>query len=256
VSTLKPNHSAHETNKNGDETSNHRKFLQSELMKRNAYDITESDTSFKRRQEPSGLRKKQYTDSNDDDLLKEDGIGASKGKIVKADEIDFDALVNKKTLHHQASSVLSVTFDKKKREPGFHCNICSTVYKDNLAYLDHLKSKAHRQREQQLTNDYHKQQKQEDIVEVIETHEKLTEQKSKQNQSLAEEQEYDFQEAVKQRMAQEEMEREEKCKRRKEQKAKLKETAPPPDEVAAISQEEAEMAQLMGFSGFGTSKQK
>lgn len=57
---------------------------------------------------------------------KEDGNALGQ---LRADQINFDAVVNKTQL------VIS------SKQPGFYCEVCDKTFKDNNAFLEHINSK-------------------------------------------------------------------------------------------------------------------
>jgi U4/U6.U5 tri-snRNP component SNU23 len=123
-----------------------------------------------------------------------------------------------------------VVGDSKKQQPGFYCEACDFTCKDNLTYLDHCNSLRH------LKNTGKSLNFGSGTVEGVKDRLKLL---AEQRQEKA----YSLQERV-QRAQQEEDETKQRRKENKKQKKASVEEVEVDDEMAA----------LMGFSGFSTTK--
>ncbi|EST08502.1 Zinc finger, U1-type [Kalmanozyma brasiliensis GHG001] len=144
---------------------------------------------------------------------------------------------------------------KGQTGPGFYCEVCRKLLKDNLAYLDHVNGRGHLMRIGQST-----QQDRATLDEVLETLEEL---RRKQAEGAAGKKSavYDFDERIRRIAEQEEKEREEKRAKRRQQKTTKKSGSNPAGadtEQAAPEGGDAEDAMMaaMGFGGFGSTKKR
>ncbi|KAF7725764.1 zinc finger, matrin-type 2 [Apophysomyces ossiformis] len=126
------------------------------------------------------------------------------------------------------------------RQPGFYCKVCDLVVKDNVNYLDHINGRKH-----QLNMGISMKVERSTVDSVKE---RLAMLKRKREEPKKE---YDLDTRLDELKRQEEEEkrrRKEKKRQKKEAKKKKNETStePPP--------EGDDMAKMMGFAGFGSSK--
>lgn len=139
----------------------------------------------------------------------------------------------------------------QQRGPGFYCDVCRKLLKDNLAYLDHVNGRVHLMRIGQST-----QQDRATLQDVKAKFAELRErmgQDGAQSKSMA----YDFDARIKAiAEAQEREDADKKDKKReerlrkKQKKTQVDDDAIPPPEPDS---EDAMMA-AMGFGGFGSTK--
>ncbi|KAF8894013.1 hypothetical protein BD779DRAFT_1504743 [Infundibulicybe gibba] len=124
-------------------------------------------------------------------------------------------------------------------QPGFHCETCNRTYKDSVGYLDHINSRAHLRALGQTTK------LERSTLEQVRTRIAFLREKTKEASSAKA---FDFDQRLAEVKAKELAIRAEK----KAQKQAEKERARL--ELVKDSAPNDEMAQLMGFGGFGSSK--
>ncbi|TKY86405.1 hypothetical protein EX895_004554 [Sporisorium graminicola] len=148
---------------------------------------------------------------------------------------------------------------KGQTGPGFYCEVCRKLLKDNLAYLDHINGRVHLMRIGQST-----QQDRATLQDVQDMLDKLTREAEAaaggggKNSAV-----YDFDRRIQQIAEQEEKEREAKREKRRQQKL-LKRSASSNNEPQAAAEAgaaegndaEAAMIAAMGFGGFGSTKKR
>ncbi|CBQ72356.1 conserved hypothetical protein [Sporisorium reilianum SRZ2] len=139
---------------------------------------------------------------------------------------------------------------KGQTGPGFYCEVCRKLLKDNLAYLDHINGRVHLMRIGQST-----QQDRATLDEVYQMLDKLTseaEAGGASKNSVV----YDFDRRIQQIAEQEEKAREEKRAKRRQQKQLKKSASSHAEPQAAAQDGEAAMMAAMGFGGFGSTKKR
>ncbi|TPX36965.1 hypothetical protein SmJEL517_g01000 [Synchytrium microbalum] len=149
--------------------------------------------------------------------------------------------------HLNKTQVVTVSSDAN-RQPGYYCDVCDCTLKDSVAYLDHINGKRHQ------GNLGVSMRVERSTVEQVRA--KLASLKKKIDQPAPE---YDLDKRVEQIKQQEVRDKEARKQEKKERKKKDKEEkaaalAPVKDEEARPM--DPEMAALMGFGDFGTSKKK
>ncbi|KAJ7497454.1 hypothetical protein FB451DRAFT_1211525 [Mycena latifolia] len=125
-------------------------------------------------------------------------------------------------------------------QPGFHCETCNRTYKDSVGYLDHINSRAHLRALGQTTK------LERSTLEQVRARIALLREKTKEATSAKA---YDFDKRLAQLKAREIAIREEKKAAKQAEKEKIR---------LAMVQDTAggddEMARMMGFGGFASSK--
>ncbi|CDU25685.1 related to SNU23-component of snRNP involved in mRNA splicing [Sporisorium scitamineum] len=148
---------------------------------------------------------------------------------------------------------------KGQTGPGFYCEVCKKLLKDNLAYLDHINGRVHLMRIGQST-----QQDRATLQEVQEMLDKLTrEAEASAGGGGKKSDVYDFDRRIQQIAEQEQKAREEKRAKRRQQKLlKKSATSSIEHEVAGEAgtaeeqDNEAAIMAAMGFGGFGSTKKR
>ncbi|KAJ3840284.1 hypothetical protein F5878DRAFT_78525 [Lentinula raphanica] len=125
-------------------------------------------------------------------------------------------------------------------QPGFYCETCNRTYKDTTGYLDHINSRAHLRAIGQSTR------LERSTLEQVRARIALLREKTKE---AANAKAYDFDQRLAEVKAKEAAIREEKKAAKKAQKEKAL-----AEQLAANDPETDEMAKMMGFGGFGSSK--
>lgn len=131
---------------------------------------------------------------------------------------------------------------KRGKGAGFYCEACDLTFKDNLQWVEHLNSHQH-----QVATGTSGEVKRATVEEV---RERLAWLKRRIDEE-ARQGEEDLGERLKLRGEQEEREREERRAKRREKRRK---NEPEEDETAIKHEGDDEMASMMGFGGFGTTK--
>lgn len=154
-------------------------------------------------------------------------------KPVSRDTLNFNTDLNKRQVI--ASNIVST----RGKSFGFYCEVCDLTFKDNLKYVDHLNSKPHLIRSGEVNKE-----KTVTLNEVKERYELLV---KKLDERLNESEKYDIKKRIAKRLA-----FEEELKQRKLAKKRAKRSKS--DHVIQTNDGDDEMAKLMGFGGFGSTK--
>ena len=162
--------------------------------------------------------------------------------------------------------MVDLTADSAKGQtgPGFYCETCRKLLKDNLAYLDHINGRYHLMRIGQST--------QQDRATLQEVEQMLDELRSKHaadaerggGGKATASASYDFDQQIQQIAEQEQKAREDKREKRRLRKQQSKTSIstthahPIPTTAAAEQDNSAETAMMaaMGFGGFGSTKKR
>jgi len=126
--------------------------------------------------------------------------------------------------------------------PGFYCEACDRTYKDSNAYLDHINGRAHLRALGQTTKISRS------TVEQVRARIAYLREKTKEASTAKS---YDFEQRLADIKAKEAAVRAEKKQAKKAEKEKAR-VELVKDSVTI--QEESDMMQMLGFSGFGSTK--
>ncbi|KAJ7091227.1 hypothetical protein C8R44DRAFT_835856 [Mycena epipterygia] len=124
-------------------------------------------------------------------------------------------------------------------QPGFHCETCNRTYKDSVGYLDHINSRAHLRALGQTTK------LERSTLEQVRARIALLREKTKEATSAKA---FDFDKRLADLKAKELAIREEKKAAKQAEKEKIR------LELVKDSAGDDEMARMMGFGGFGSTK--
>ncbi|KAG8931556.1 hypothetical protein FRC02_002544 [Tulasnella sp. 418] len=127
-------------------------------------------------------------------------------------------------------------------QPGFYCEVCKRTSKDSAAYLDHINGRSHLRRLGQTTNIARSN------VEQVRARIAFLREKTR---AAANAKAFDFDQRLKEvREKEQAVRREQRDKKKAAKEARRIETA----QAVGENNEGDDIARLMGFGGFGTSK--
>ncbi|KAK9766102.1 U4/U6.U5 snRNP associated protein [Basidiobolus ranarum] len=149
---------------------------------------------------------------------------------AREDKVNFDSGVGKIKVVQAVAGVAS-------KQPGFYCEVCDCVVKDSANYLDHINGRKH---QSNLGMSMKVERSSLDQIKA-----KLASLKKKDEKPK----EYNFEERVEAARKQEEESKQRKREKKKEKKREIE-----TQQAAELGEMDPEMAAMMGFGGFGTSK--
>ncbi|KAI9599145.1 hypothetical protein BDF19DRAFT_419448 [Syncephalis fuscata] len=212
----------------------------------NFYGQTTSDTSTRKKWDLDEYRERAAERELRDRQLSKDDERRRLGR-----QLNLDARVGKTQIAVSASvddnedGTPSAKSGGGQRQPGFYCEACDCTLKDSISYLDHINGKKHQISIGQIMG------VERSTLEQVRA--RLAALKRKKAQPKKD---YNLDEQIALQRQKKEDERQQKKLKQQEKKQKLEEERQTQEQqtIEEMGGVDTDMASMMGFAGFGTSK--
>jgi U4/U6.U5 tri-snRNP component SNU23 len=230
---------------------------------KSAYGVAATDTDFRKKYDRAEYAEKarvrEETEREESKARYEAKLAGKKyHKPLTGDEVLTTARASRLDVSQNVGKTMLVpagaTTGKRGRGAGFYCEACDLTFKDNLQWVEHENSMQHLRAIGQ-TGEVKKASREEVHERIQQIWERLQDEKRLQVQSLSERLEIRKEEDEKEREEKRQKRREAAEKKRAEKEKEAVVKVEYGDDVRVEGEHEMDdMAKLMGFGGFGTSR--
>lgn len=213
------------------------------------HSFSQNDTDFRRKwdkdeyeqkaRERDRAERERISDRHDKDRKRKRSSDPKPTELLKArDKNDLT-----KTLYQNLNktTLVNMSADRNK-QPGFPCEVCKRIFKDSIAYTDHVNSRQH-QRALGISMKVER-------VSTDDVKNRLAMLKQKKSEPEKMSKDYDIEQKLDQVKKQEELSRLRRLEK-KQQRKKLKDES---DEEEDEQKGSEDMMEMMGFTEFGSTK--